>query len=522
VRKWVLEAVVLVCGASTMVLELVGSRMLAPYLGTSLFVWTSLIGVILGCLSLGYWWGGRISDARHDFKTFSLIILAAALFIAVISFLSEIVLVVVQNGVSDIRLGAVLATFILFGVPSVLLGMVLPYAVRLKISAVEKAGQTVGTLYAVSTIGSIAGTFLAGFVLISYFSGMAILLLIAAALLATSLVSYAGGLLWSRALLLLFFIFSFAQADSLAQAIKGSDFIDVNTPYNRVWIFDAYHAVNGRPVKVMQVNDENDSMIYRDGEELASEYTKYYRLAGHFNPGLKKALMIGGAACSYPKDYLRQFPEASIDVVEIDPKLTELAKRYFGLKEDPRLAFFHEDARTFLNRNKNKYDVIFGDVFRSYSVPYQLTTVEAVQKMYEALEDDGVLLINIISAIEGPRGRFLRAEAATIQSIFPQVYIFPVSHPEDGSEVQNIMLAALKSAARPRFYSRDPELDNYLHHLWINEIKKDMPALTDDYAPVEKYVMEMMPGLPKPGANPMKSRMSFLLGEKKLNEGGSK
>ena len=111
-----------------------------------------------------------------------------------------------------------------------------------------------------------------------------------------------------------------------------------------------------------------------------------------------------------------------MDVVEIDPGMTRIARKYFGLYDNARLKIFHEDARTFLNRNKKKYDVIYSDAFNSFnSVPYQLATSEAVEKMYAALNNDGLVIHNIISAINGKKGEFLRAEIATYKKYFPYV-----------------------------------------------------------------------------------------------------
>jgi spermidine synthase len=203
--------------------------------------------------------------------------------------------------------------------------------------------------------------------------------------------------------------------------------------------------------------------------------------------------MIGGAGYSFPKDYLKRFRDATLDVVEIDPGFTVLARRYFGLKDDPRLTIHHEDGRTFLNKTHKKYDVFLGDAYRSfYSLPYQLTTVEAVRRIYSALTDDGVAMVNMISSIEGDKGRFLRAEYATFRAVFPQVYLFPVKNPTDGLVVQNIMLVALKSKEKPSFRNSDPELNAYLHQLWAREITSDMPLLTDDYAPVDNYMIKVI------------------------------
>ncbi len=158
-----------------MAFEIVGSRMLGPYVGTSIFVWTGIIGVILMCLSLGYYYGGKIADKKPEFKLLALIILLAGLFIGISTLIKDGLLEVLLNTLNDVKLISLLATFILFSIPSVLLGMVSPYAVRLKIKSLDKSGSTVGNLYAISTLGSITGTFLAGFYLIPSFGVIFIL-----------------------------------------------------------------------------------------------------------------------------------------------------------------------------------------------------------------------------------------------------------------------------------------------------------------------------------------------------------
>lgn len=508
-KKPVLEAAVFLCGGCTMVMELVGSRILAPYLGTSLFVWTSLIGVILACLSAGYWWGGRLADRRPDARMLAGLIAGAAAGVALVAVLNAPVMLLVQEGLTDLRWAAVAATVVLFGVPSLLLGTVLPYAVRLKLEALDRAGATAGSLYALSTCGSIAGTFLAGFWLIAHFGSTTVLWIVAAALVTASLLVSAAGARLARAAMLVAALVGASQSESFGQLLRGPGFIDVDTAYNRVWIFDAPGPDAGMTCRVMQVNDENSSGMYLDSDALAFEYTRYYRLASHFKPNPGRALMIGGAAYSYPKDFLRNHPDARIDVVEIDPELTRLAREHFRLQNDPRLEVFHEDARTFLNRTGRKYDVIFGDAFQSFSVPFQLTTVEAMGRIHEALTDDGVLLLNVISSAEGRTGRYLRSQLATIKRHFPQVYVLAVADPEDGAAVQNFMIVALKSKSRPKLYSRDPQLDHYLHRVWIRPIG-DAPVLTDDHAPVDHYFIDLISKL-RQAPNPLRRRFSELL-----------
>ena len=494
-KRYLLELIVFICGAVVMILELVGSRVLAPYLGTSIVVWTSLIGIILGSLSVGYWWGGKIADREPSYHVFSLIIFIAAVLIGLSTAVKSPVLDFLQDHVESFHISAVVGTLILFAPASVVLGMISPYAVRLKIHDLDTSGTTVGTLYAISTVGSIAGTFLAGFYLIAYFGSTKILIVLSAVLVATSVFAYAGKSLALRGAVLGLLILGFLAAHSYEDFLRKQGIVEVDTQYNRVTIRAGIDERTGRPTRVMVTNPrEVQSAMYTDSDDdLVLGYTRFFRLIRHFNPGVKSGLMIGGAGYSYPKDFLKAFPGASLDVVEIDPQFTALARQYFNLADDPRLRVHHQDGRTFLNRSRGYYDAIFGDAFSSlYSIPYQLTTVETVRRMYGLLNDGGVVLVNIISAIEGERGRFLRAEYRTFRAVFPQVYLLPVYSPGDGLELQNVMLVALRTAKIPPFFSSDPELNGYLSNVWTRPVAEDIPILTDDHAPVDNYILKII------------------------------
>lgn len=489
ISKYLLEIVVFVCGAVVMMFELVGSRVLGPYFGTSLFVWTSLIGIILGSLSLGYYLGGKIADKKSSFKSLSLIIFLAAISIGLMVSIKDFWLIVLQNSFTDIRTSSVLASLTLFLPASVFLGMVSPYAVKLKLNNLNTSASTVGNLYAISTTGSIFGTFLAGFYLIPHFGTNKLLIILSITLIIISLALSAKKDTRIKLSVFAIVVIGWFVISGLNYMLPKSGFIDVDTAYNRIWIYNRIDFRTNKIVKMMGINNENHSSMFLDNDELVNEYTKYYHLAKHFNPNFKKTLMLGGAGYSYPKDFLHKYPEATIDVVEIDPKVTELAKKYFRLEENPRLTIYHEDGRVFLNKTQEKYDVIFGDAFSShYSLPYQLTTKEAVQKKYNILNDDGIVILNIISAIEGEKGKFLRAEYATYKSLFPQVYLFPVTHSDYGNVVQNIILVALKSEKDQTFNDSDPKLNEYLQHLWKKMVDADIPILTDDFAPVDYYI----------------------------------
>lgn len=484
-NKYTLAITVFVCGAIIMIYELVGSRVLGPYFGTSIFIWTSLIGIILGSLSLGYYLGGRIADKRPSFGSLSLIIFLSSIFIGLTILIKDPLLLSLQTNFANIKIASVIAALILFLPTSVLLGMVSPYAAKLRITNLDTSGATIGNLYAISTAGSIFGTFLAGFFLIPHFGTNNLLIIQAATLLLVSILLSTNHRLKIK--LSIFIIIAALSLTCNFPEQKG--LVDVDTAYNRIWIYDHPDQQTDQTVKTISINGENHSSMFLKSDELVNEYTKYYHLAEHFNPDFNKTLMFGGAGYSFPKDFLLKYAEATIDVVEIDPAITELAKKYFRLKDDPRLAIFHEDGRTYLNRTREKYDVIFGDAFSSqYSIPYQLTTREALQKQYDILNDRGIVILNIISAIEGDKGLFLRAEYATYKNIFPQVYLFPVNNPAAGAAMQNIILIALKSTEKPNLSSADPDLDKFLKHFWPGAINSDMPILTDDFAPVDYYM----------------------------------
>jgi predicted membrane-bound spermidine synthase len=186
-KKFTLEIVAFFCGAVVMAFEIVGSRMLGPYVGTSMFAWTSIIGVILLSLSIGYFWGGRIADRRPRADILSLFIFISALFIIITLVIKESVLEILLRSIDNIHIVSVIASLVLFAIPSILLGMVSPFAVRIKMKSLEKSGSTVGNLYAISTVGSIVGVFLAGFFLIPTLKITKILMLLAIVLISVSM-----------------------------------------------------------------------------------------------------------------------------------------------------------------------------------------------------------------------------------------------------------------------------------------------------------------------------------------------
>ena len=487
-----LEIIVFIAGALVMILELIGSRLLAPYLGTSIFVWTALIGIVLGALSLGYYLGGRFSAKNPSLAFLCLILFLAGLAIFLVAIFKDFILF--YSTYFGVKSGAVFATIILFALPGVLLGMISPYAVRLKIKDLESSGGIAGNLYALSTIGSIVGTFLAGFYLIPTFGSNQIIFGLAIALI---LISLLGGRKIFKILILFFTIIIW----SFFQFLPTPNIFERDSAYNHLRVVDTIDLTSQQPVRILYLATEAHSIIFKENEELYSKYHQLYLLDSLFKPKIQKALTLGGGAYIAPLNFLKRYSSAEMTVVEIDPAVTAVAKNYFNLKPNPRLKILHQDARIYLNQNKETYDVIYGDAFASYySIPFQLTTAEAMKKIYDALTPDGILILNVISSIQGKNSLFFQAEYLTLKKIFSQLYLFPARYNtnKDLTQHQNIIIVATKGnnrlAKEQLLKTADLEQKALLDNFWDHEpkIEPGIKILTDDFAPVDYYISKIL------------------------------
>ncbi len=496
IRNYILHIAVFICGAVVLVLEIDGSRVLAPFMGTSLVVWASLIGVLLASLSAGYYIGGIRADKKGSLRDLSAIICTAGIFIGLTAFFKTMFLSFLTLYIYDIRFDAIFSAVVLFAPASILLGMVSPYAARLTMRDLAVSGRNIGMISALSTLGSIAGAFFSGFFLIAFFGNTNILFALSLILFVLSALLFWGKFPWDKAAFCLLALFCMGRIVFAAEANKADGFADVDTNYQRVQIGTGT-SPDGREIRALRTDSfGTESAAFVGSDELYLDYTKMFDLVRFFVPRVpvrpSNALMIGGGAYSYPKAYLSEFPQAAMDVVEIDPKITGLAREFFGLKDDPRMRIFSEDGREFINQAAAKkpaqpYDAIFIDAFRSLTPPYELTTREAVEKMRDTLAPDGAALVNIVSGIEGDKGRFLRAEYATYAAVFPQVALFREFDRlnDPAGSAQNI----LKSAAPVSWKSSDSEIQTYLSGRITSPIPADVPVLTDDYAPVDQYLI---------------------------------
>ena len=498
--------IIFMSGIMVMVLEMVGARLMAPHVGTSIIVWTSLIGVVLAFLALGAWLGGRLADKKLSPRVLAAILAGAGLGVAWTALIHPLLGKTIMAATPNMYLGAVLGALIYFAPPALLFGMVPPYIVRLSLADLHSSGATVGRLYALSTAGSIVGTFLGGFVLISYFSSTNILFGTAAAAGLLSLLTSAKKNLPGIAVLLCGLGASFGSASYDSWQAKQGMLPTLETPYNTIRLFEGI-AEGQRRVRLIQTDPGKiqSGMYLDDPISLYAEYTRYYALGSALHPQAMRVLMLGGGGYSVPKWLLAgrsglDGAALKLDVLELDPGMTKLARAYFHLPDDPRMRVFHEDARRFLHTNTQQYDLIFVDVFNSYySVPFQMGTEEAARALCRALAPGGMMIMNIISAYSGESGLLFRSIHAAMAAAFPELHAFAVNKPDQLNEVQNIMLLALPEK-RPDLAAAfaggaahlSQSIQSMLRTRITQAVERDCPALTDNFAPVERYAQALL------------------------------
>ena len=486
-KKYILEITVFLSGAVVMMLELTGSRILAPFVGTSTFIWTSLIGVILASLSFGYYIGGIKADQDPSQKRLSSILFWAGISIGLVALLNQTLLSFLVYKIVSVKTLALVSSVILFGLPAFYLGMVSPQAVRIRMSDVKTSGATIGRLYALSSMGSIIGTFAVGFYLTAWVGSRNIIFFLSCLTLILSLINRKN-----NDVLVAFAVF--AISPFIPSFGKNKLIAIEDTEYNAVQVVKDKDP-NGKPIQVMKVGNEYSSGMYLDSDSLVFQYLPYYKLMFYFHPSPKRTLMLGGGAYSVPKYFQKSYPGLQMDVVEIDPGLTKIAERAFRFRPNEFVKPIHADGRIFINQNKTKYDVILGDAYRSlFSIPFHLVSKEAMLKMNDCLHDDGILIINILGALEGKNTDLFYSFLKTCQSVYPEVRAFKPFKDSKMTDIQNIMIVCRKKkdGFKPAIIS-DQLAEMLTHEVDITKIDPEKGfVLTDDYAPVEHFADEML------------------------------
>jgi spermidine synthase len=486
-----IETAVFVSGVASMGLEIVAGRLLAATFGSSIFVWGSVIGVFLTALAVGYWIAGRRAGTHASRGGLATALLLAAGYVALLVVVGEPVLALVSDLGLPARFAPLVPVTLLFGPPTVLLGFVSPYGAELV--AARSTGDASGRVYALGTGGSIVGAFGTTFVLVPAVgvpvmeAGFGLLLVATAIWVAPkdAVRTHTGSALVIIALV--------AGTGVVVAGVGGGDVVqETETPYQHMRIVDDDGVrtmyLNGGPQSAMDL-DRPTRYVFG-----YSSYLHLPMLAVDDPDEVERVLFVGGGGFSSPKRYVAEYPNVTVDVVELDPAVVRAAKEHFRVEESDRFRIHTADGRVFLRDSNRTYDVIVLDAFRSTQVPYHLTTVEFMDLVADRLDDDGVVVANIISSTDGADSAFYRAQVKTLARAFPQVYSFPT---RDSTGLQNIeLLATMREErlteaellARNRNRSIGLDLAAEIRRYTVDVSTGDAPLLTDDYAPVDSLL----------------------------------
>lgn len=490
------DTIAFISGACIMVLEILGSRVVAPYIGTSLYVWTSLIGVIMFALAIGYYFGGRIADKHRNVDHLSAIFLVSALFVIAIPLLSPFMM---DFGMKlDPKLGSIVAALVLFFMPAALMGMVSPYIIRLTTEQVEAVGSSSGKIFAISTAGSILGTFLAGFVLIPFFGTKTIIYGIGLVLflLAVSLKSGSKNSMKVQfAIFAVFFIISASLSYSgfLKYPENGDIIYATETPYYllsvrefsdaRVLFMDRYPQAAIKAVS-------SDSPANGSDNALFYLHTEFISLIPFMLPNATNYLTVGAGACT-EQSYLLKNTNYSVDSVELDPTTFEVCRAYFGYPNSKRTNHIISDGRAYINgASGKKYDIIRTDVFTSgCQTPFHLSTLEYAHAVKGRLKPAGISWLTVPGTLDGDGSEFIKSQFSVYKSVFKNIYIFLEN--KNKYAKQSIGIFATDTNLNISAILDNPKVNKFAEYYYIPEESDFSMILTDDYAPVEAMLDKM-------------------------------
>ena len=474
VSRGALSALVFGAGTGSLAVEICASRLLAPYYGSSTIVWANLIGLVLASLALGYWLGGRLADRRPSPRLLGTLVLAAAVLVAAVPFVARPLLDVTARGLDELSAGAVVGSFfgtlLLFAPPVLVLGMVAPFAIRLAIDDVGSAGAVAGRLYALSTAGSLLGTFLPALVTIPLV-GTQRTLLGAAALLAAS-----GALLLERrALLVAVGIAALLALPPGAVKSTAGLLYEEESPYQYVQV------VERAGVRKLYLNEgiAVHSVWRSDSVLTGGVWDAFLAVPLLLERPPRSLAILGNAGGTVARAFGVYYPHVEIDGVEIDPAVTEAGRRYLGLDDNARLRTHDADARPFLRASDRRYDLIFVDAYHQPYVPFYLATREFFALARERLRPGGLIALNVATVPEDRR--LVRALAGTLAREFPQVRVWPVLR------FNHIVVGLTRPVRAPRVPAQ--RVLRPLGRLLRTQLSAPVPAArrpwTDDRAPVE-------------------------------------
>jgi len=421
-ERLLLAALVFVVGAASLGVEIAAARLLAPYFGASTIVWANTIGVVLVALAVGYWFGGRFADRHPHLRGLCLLVLAASLLIAVVPFAARPFLGFSVDAFDTVSVGgfagSLFGVLILVAVPVTLLGAAAPWAVRLAVGEVDRSGEVVGRLYAISTAGSLLGTMISALLLIPLLGTQRTFFVFALALaLVASL-----GIGWRSAFV------PAALALALAIPVGTIKAADTGRVLYEAETTQQYARVVERPdgSRALELNEgQAVHSLWRPGTYLTGDYWDGHLVlasASRRRPPRRIAI-LGNAGGTVARAFGHFFPRTVVDAVEIDAELTEIGRRFLGLR-NPRMRTFAEDARPWLERSAGGYDAIMVDAYRQPYIPFYLTTREFFELTRERLAPGGLTIVNV----GHPEGsdELERVLGRTMAAAYPRVLRYPI------------------------------------------------------------------------------------------------
>ena len=469
--------------ACLLVLEIDAGRILAPSIGTSLYTWTSVIGVVLAGISLGNWLGGRIADKRPGRSILAYVYLGAAIASGLILVLSRDLSSVAAPASWPADLQVLWLATLLFLLPSVLLGMVTPMIVKLQLSSLDETGRVVGRIQAAASAGSIVGVFLSGFFLISAFGTRAVVADAAIVLLILAVASNpfwqdlpapaaraagnVGGAAIVTTLLVAGLLVTYTPP-----CTRESDYycIRVDSIEN-----GAYKQLSLDVLINGIVNVKNPAQLVYPYERLYGEVVD-----AKYKPNRQlTAFAIGGGTFTFPR-WLERYHHGTTRVAEIDPEVTQVNRDEFGLRDTPAIKITTGDARPVLrDRPKGeRYDLVLGDAFGDIAIPYHLVTREFNELVKSHLKPEGLYLINIV---DGVHYDFLRSYITTLMKTFPHVRLLVTQGGGAGQQNTFVVAASMQTLPRTRSTATDLQFTGFLN-------ERDTVTLTDDHVPVDQLL----------------------------------
>ncbi|MBN2185037.1 MAG: fused MFS/spermidine synthase [Candidatus Krumholzibacteriota bacterium] len=486
--NFLLYLVVSVSGAAVLALELLGTRILGPYYGVSIFLWSAIITVTLAALAAGYSIGGHIADRGISMRGLGIIILTAGLYLCLIPLLKRPVLSIIEP--MGLRPSVLIAALILFFPPLMLLGMVTPSAVKIKASVLSEVGRAAGSLYSVSTVASVAAALLTGFVLIPALAVSHILFATGALLFMTSALIFLTGRRRGNALIaLILFILSLAAIVFIPSSPYASGkavFIGTgHSPYAEIDVVDFLEA------RFLLIDGSIHTCTDIETGKNIMPYVNVLDIARNICGDSGNALLIGLGGGSVAKNLSSL--GWTVDGVEIDPVVIRFAKEHFGLAEKDAFVY-QTDGRRFLVETDDLYDLIIFDAFGSGTVPFHLVTKESVELAARRLRPGGVIAMNFLTV--GWRSRIVTSMAATLRTSFREVVALPIAEPPN--TLGNLVLLASDSLLSLSYDIPEPSgrftAEYDMNHSWNNRFNPDSSGaviFTDDKNPIDLWSEEV-------------------------------